>query len=48
MADVAAARAATVAAKTADGGAKTAGAAAKAVIGTTVVSKKNLNLNHYA
>ena len=47
MADVAAARAATVAAKTADGGAKTAGAAAKAVIGTTVVPKKNQNLSHY-
>lgn len=48
MADVAAVKAAIVAAKTADGGAKTAGAAAKAVIGTTVVPKKNQNLNHYA
>ena len=48
MADVAAVKAAIVAAKTADGGAKTADAAAKAVIGTTVVPKKNKNLNHNA
>ena len=48
MADVAAVKAAIVAAKTADAVAKTAGAAAKAVIVTTVVPKKNQNLNHYA
>jgi hypothetical protein len=48
VADVAAVKAAIVAAKTADGGAKTADGGAKAVIGTTVVPKKNQNLNHYA
>ena len=48
VADVAAVKAAIVAAKTADAVAKTAGAAAEAVIGTTVVPKKNQNLNHYA
>ena len=47
VADVAAVKAAIVAAKTADGGAKTADAVAKAVIGTTVVPKKNQNLSHY-
>jgi hypothetical protein len=47
VADVPAVKAVIVAAKTADAGAKTAGAAAKAVIETTVVPKKNQNLNHY-
>ena len=47
MADVPAVKAVIVAAKTADAAAKTAGAAAKAVIETTVVPKKNQNLNHY-
>ena len=48
MADVAAVKAAIVAAKTADGGDETEDAVAKAVIKTTVVPKKNQNLNHYA
>ena len=47
MADVAAVKAAIVAAKTANAEAKTADAGAKAVIGTTVIPKKNQNLNHY-
>ena len=48
MADVAAVKAVIVAAKTEDGGAKTEDAVAKAVIETTIVPKKNRNLNHYA
>ena len=48
MADVPALEAAIIVAKTVDAAAKTADAGAKAVIGTTVIPKKNQNLNHYA
>ena len=46
-ADVPTVKAGIEAAKTADAVAKTADAVAKAVIGTTIVPKKNQNLSHY-
>ena len=47
VADVPAVKAGIEAAKTADAVARTADAVAKAVIGTTIVPKKNQNLSHY-